>query len=294
MPADILPVGCPPSTSPIALVHRPAKGRRGLACWLALPAEISNDAPPLVAVHGIRRRAREQVRLFADRAAQLGRPIVAPLFDAQVWPRYQQVVRRGRADLALLGLLRELRLLGLWRTRHFDLFGYSGGAQFAHRFAMLYPQLVNRLIVASAGWYTFPEPAPFPYGVAAGPGRTGQWGPRLGAGLDRFLRLPIDVCVGAADTVSDDSTRRGSEIDRQQGGDRVARAHAWHRALREAAAGRGVTSRAALTVLPDAGHDFQDCVRRGGLDKIVLPDREEWPPVSRRPPWAEVETLQTR
>ena len=36
-------------------------------------------------------------------------------------------------------------------ANQFELAGYSGGAQFAHRFAMLYPQMVSRLTVSFGG-----------------------------------------------------------------------------------------------------------------------------------------------
>lgn len=256
------------------LTRRLAKGRSALDCWIALPPDISADASPVVAIHGIQRGVRDQAALFAARAAALGRPVIAPLFDEKGWPRYQQVVRNKRADLALLALLSELRLAGIWRTRTVELAGYSGGAQFAHRFAMLYPHLVSRLTVAAAGWYTFPDDAAFPYGLAPRPGRADDWGPKLAAGLDRFLGLPIQVCVGAEDTVVDPNTRSGPEIDRQQGVDRVTRAMRWAEALRRAAAERGIQPNVTLSVLPDCGHDFRSCVERGGLDRVVLPDSE--------------------
>ena len=261
--------------SNVTLLHRPAKGRGALGCWLALPHEISADAPPLVAIHGIRRRAQVQAELFGARATALGRPVIAPLFDERSWRRYQQVVRNKRADLALLALMMELRLADIWRTRTFELVGYSGGGQFVHRFAMLYPQLIARLTVVSAGWFTFPDDAAFPYGLAARPGRSDDWGPRLAAGLNRFLRLPIQVCVGAHDNVSDAHTRSTPEIDRQQGPDRMARAKRWVSALREAAVARGIDPCVSFEVLPNSGHDFHDCVRQGGLDRLVLPDAEE-------------------
>ena len=260
-------------SSAFTLLRRPAKERRALACWLALPDRISAEAPPLIAVHGIRRCAKDQAALFAPRATALGRPVIAPLFDADHWPRYQQVVRKGRADLALLALLAELRAAGIWGTPDVELAGFSGGAQFVHRFAMLYPTMVTRLTVASAGWYTFPDGAAFPYGLAARPGRADDWGPRLAGGLERFLRLPIQVCVGERDNLPDPNTRSGPEIDRQQGRDRVARAIGWADALRRAARERGIAPRVAMTLLPRCGHDFRACVRRGGLDRLVLPDQ---------------------
>lgn len=277
MSSDTLPYANPFPTPPVTVFFRPSRGQESLSCWLAIPAKAAAGQPPLVAVHGIRRRAQVQAEQFAARAAALGRPVIAPLFDASAWPNYQQVVRTRRADLALLDLLTELRLMGLWHGAQFDLFGYSGGAQFAHRFAMLFPHLVSRLIVASAGWYTFPDSAPFPYGVAEGPGRIGRWGPHLGAGLDRFLRLSIQVCVGADDSVRDPNTRIGPDLDRQQGTTRLTRAQGWVRALRAAARARAITPRVALAVLPGCGHDFETCVVRGGLDRIVLPDGDPEP-----------------
>ncbi len=259
------------------LVRRPRSGRTGLKCWLAMPSTLAADASPLVAIHGIRRRAPQQAELFAARAAAAGRPVIAPLFDETRWPRYQQVVRKQRADLALLALMNDLRLSGIWQTRHFELFGYSGGGQFAHRFAMLYPHLVTRLTVSSAGWYTFPDDSVFPYGLQARRGLGDDWGPRMAAGLNRFLRLPIQVCVGSEDCVQDPNTRSGAVIERQQGPDRLTRAGNWVAALRASATARGITPDIGLAVLPNCGHDFRSCVERGGLDRIVLPAPEAGP-----------------
>ena len=264
------------------VIKRPGSGRKGLTCWLALPDEISPEASPLVAVHGIRRGARQQAALYAARAAATGRPVIAPLFDKRKWPRYQQVVHRERADLALLGLMNELRLAGIWQTRSFELTGYSGGAQFAHRFALLYPHLVSRLTVASAGWYTFPDEAAFPYGLSARSDGSDDWGPRMEAGLDRFLCLPIQVSVGSEDCLQDPNTRSGPEIDRQQGLDRVTRAARWAEALRQAAVARGIAPRIDLSVLPGCGHDFRTCIEKGGLDRLTLPAAEPFSHTARQ------------
>jgi pimeloyl-ACP methyl ester carboxylesterase len=259
-----------PTTTGFTLLQRPATGTGSLGCWLALPATMTGAATPLVAVHGIRRGARQQAELLGERAAALGRPVIAPLFDEHNWPRYQRVVHRGRADLALLALMRELRLSGVWGGSRFELSGYSGGAQFAHRFAMLYPQLISRLTVVAAGWYTFPDTAPYPRGLAVRPDRRDDWGPRLAAGLDRFLRLPIRVCVGDRDCIPDRNTRAGEAIETHQGIDRKTRAHRWADALRAAAEARGVTPDLRFHVLPDCGHDFGDCVHNGHLDRVIL------------------------
>lgn len=260
------------SSRTFVLTRRSAKGDDDLSCWLALPDTISDTLPPLVAVHGIRREADAQAEFFGDRATALGRPVIAPLFEQTRWPRYQQAVRKGRADLALLRLMTELQDAGVWRTRKFDLFGFSGGAQFAHRFAMLHPGVVSRLITSSAGWYTFPDDAAFPYGLAPRPGRSDSWAPRLTARLDQFLALPMHVCVGAHDNSPDPNTRTGPEINAQQGLHRRARAMRWAEAVRSTAQARDIPSSVEFVALPSCGHNFRNCMTRGGLDRIVVPD----------------------
>lgn len=264
------------------LVFRPAQRAGALACWIALPERSHPSARPLVAMHGIRRAAQEQAALFAARANALGRPVIAPLFDAEHWPAYQRLAGAQRADLALLELLQRLQAEDVARADRFDLFGFSAGAQFAHRFAMLHPHRIGQLSVASAGWYTFPDSSAYPYGLGARSARA-DWGPRMRAELDAFLRLPIRVCVGAKDNVRDPNTRGGAAIDRQQGRDRRTRAARWVEALEIEAAVRGIVPRVKLSVLPDCGHDFRGCVRRGGLAKLVLPDPADdapWPLLS--------------
>ncbi len=182
-------------TSSFTLFQREACKETPLSCWIAHPRFPTPQRPPLVAIHGIRRGAEDQAALLAARAAAQGRSVIAPLFDEASWPRYQQVVRKGRADRALIALMQALRREGLWRTERFALTGFSGGAQFAHRFAMLHPRMVAELSVASAGWYTFPDDAVFPYGMGNRPNRWPDWGERFAANLDCFLSLPIRVAV---------------------------------------------------------------------------------------------------
>lgn len=252
------------------LVFSPARSVGGLACWIAVPAHADPAAPPLVAVHGIRRRAEEQAALFGARAAAQGRHVIAPLFDAENWPTYARIGHRRRADLALIELLEQLKRERVGQYDRFDLFGFSGGAQFAHRFAMLHPQRITRLSVASAGWYTFPDQAEYPYGLGQRAGRADDHASRMRTALDAFLRLPMRVCVGALDNVRDANTREGAELDLQQGRDRKARAARWVEAIEIAAAVRGIVPRVRLSVLPGCGHDFRRCMKRGALADAVF------------------------
>ena len=249
---------------------RPAAREGGLSAFLVVPDRLLAGTPPIVAVHGIARNAREQASLLAREAAARGHLVIAPHFDAERWKHYQRLGKKRRTDLALISLLADVRADYPILAGDIVLSGFSGGAQFAHRFALLHPRLVRRLIVTAAGWYTFPSDAPYPYGLSDRPGSIARWGETFAANLDQFLELPIEAAVGAFDNAADATLRRGEAIDRAQGVGRLSRATRWVEALQATARARGIDPRIRLHVLPDCAHDFAMCVRIGGLDRRIL------------------------
>ena len=262
-----------------ALEHRQGRLQRtrdigsadAIEAWIYTPRKIDPKAAPLVAVHGISRRAKQQAELFADAADRVGRIVIAPHFPKSTWAKYQRITKRHRADLPFLGLLDHVRLTGVADTRRFELFGYSGGAQFAHRFAMLYPQRLTKLHVAAAGWYCMPNTsARFPYGLAIRDGQRRDFGQPIPRALNRFLSLPIQVLCGEQDTTRDRELRQLPSVDRQQGQTRLARAQRYAGALIDAACSQGIAPDVSFQKIPDCAHSFAHCVYRGGLDRLVL------------------------
>lgn len=243
----------------------------GLGAWVAIPGRLASTVPPLVAIHGIGRDACSQARMFMPRAAAQGRLVIAPLFDEACWRRYQQLHGGPRrADVALLELIGWIGELWSVDVRRLALFGYSGGAQFAHRFAMLHPHRIANLCVCASGWYTWPDQTPFPGGVGPGLGRNAMLGEVAGRRLAEFLRIPIEVAVGIEDQERDASLRRGA-IDAQQGWNRRVRAARWVQAVRAAARRHGLDASIRITELPGAGHDFRQCMRGGNLARLAMP-----------------------
>lgn len=236
---------------------------------VVLGAYNQSSESPLVIVHGIARETDKIAQSIAPLAAASGRLIVLPIFDLDHWKTYQRPTSRVRADIALLRLLSALDTNSVMPRCRFDLAGFSGGAQFAHRFTWMYPHLVDRLTVASAGWWTFPNDAPFPYGMGTsqeGPTFAPMW---LRNNLRAFLSRKITVCVGEEDNVVDRNTRSGAFIDAQQGRDRLTRAHRWAEALRESARAEQIPEQVGFEVLPGCGHDFAVCAK-AGMAKIFL------------------------
>jgi pimeloyl-ACP methyl ester carboxylesterase len=253
-------------SSPRLTVHN---GRRKTTARF-LPAADKNGVP-LVALHGISRDAKAIWSAFQPNAAALGRALLVPLLDRKNWPHFQRI-DAFRPDLAVLDLLRRA---GLAHCK-IELFGYSGGAQLAHRFAMLYPHKVARLHIAAPGWFCLPNmDVVWPEGLGdaeqgtSGSPRTTLIGP-CQVQLPAYLSLPVRIWVGANDTERDAALRKSAELDRLQGINRLERATTYVEEFRKAAERLQIKPDIELCVLPGAGHDFVECARIGGLaDKIT-------------------------
>jgi hypothetical protein len=165
-----------------------------------------------------------------------------------------------RADAALDAALGTLSQRTGLSVDKFDLFGFSGGAQFGHRYAMLRPQRVRSLHLASAGYYTFLE-----HGIKWPRGLQGLPEDCPVSNHEPFLRLPIHVYVGDADRERDDGLRQDEATDLHQGLHRVARGQNWvgHILRRQERAGID-RPRPVFELLPRSGHDFLEVYRPDG------------------------------
>lgn len=247
-------------TSPILLVL-PGGGRRaGLYrdSWV----EASERHGVLVAALGYPARhydfAAYQLGGLVKNLRVLGRPLAdeadlprrTRLNDSDVtWdvePRRQAWIF-GDLD-RIFGVL--ARAAGSRRTGY-DVFGHSGGAQLAHRFAIFHPRSrADRIVAANAGLYTLPTPDdPLIYGLA---------GSRLGrADLAAALSARLAVLVGEKDNDPDhgDPHLHTPTAD-QQGLGRRTRGRAFFSAARDAARRAGLPLNWTLEVIPRVGHDY--------------------------------------
>lgn len=237
----------------------PLAGAPGAYFFLPDTIEGSSDVPLLICVHGISRNAREQVTSFAPEAAQRGYALLAPHFEEAGFADYQRLGRRGRgprADLALQNLISSFERHVSRSFGAYSLFGYSGGAQFAHRYTMAHPERVIATVCAAAGWYTHPDPrSSYPHGLRVGGALPGiQLEPR------RFLEIPMLVVVGSEDIARDESLRSSARVDRIQGGTRLERAQRWVDAMREASTRAKLPPSVRYEELEGVRHSFEACM----------------------------------
>lgn len=239
--------------------------------FLSLPKAGCKQSRVLVSVHGISLNAWEHAETFARYCDQYGLTVVAPLFlpgHFRGFQRFGQGHKRPgpRADRALDAILSEVTDVFGVPTDRIYMFGYSGGGQFVHRYAMANPDRVVAAAMGSPGWFTFPDiRSPFPYGVApAGPDGPG------GFDIDRFLKVPMGVWVGSNDHQRDEALRASSEIDEQQGTSRIERGRRWVDAMRAAAHARNLETSFHFSELAGCRHSFSQCVRDGEIDRLAL------------------------
>ncbi|MBK8543617.1 MAG: hypothetical protein IPL62_08600 [Caulobacteraceae bacterium] len=233
------------------------------------PATAPLGAPLVVSIHGIARNAAAHIYRLVDEAHRLGYCVLAPLFEKAKYGQYQQLIdaRSGvRSDLALIDMIDRVSRASGADGERLLLLGYSGGAQFAHRFVMAYPRRVASAVLAAAGWYTMPDSAmAYPLGVD-----TSAMATELRLDADAYLRVPMHVLVGDLDTARDGSLRRSDLIDSSQGRTRIARARTWVSAMSAAAAARDLPSLVDAGLLRSVGHSFTESVEKSELAKLAF------------------------
>lgn len=225
--------------------------RDGQRYYLYVPRRVIREparARILVSVHGYSGRknnssGRSRVKSAATRwtklADDVGLVVLAPQFDEDRFDNdYQRLNLFGdkRADDRLHELISLITtaLPGL-NGKKILLFGFSGGGQFVHRYALFHPDRIDRAVAGGAGWYVFPdEKLPYPIGLDPRSLPKDRI-PNL-AGL---CQVPLLILVGERDEDEGDFrttySKNGREYDliQLQGKGRWQRASNWVAALKQ-------------------------------------------------------------
>ena len=232
---------------------------------LHVPSVRSDEPRMVVSIHGASRNVDVQARLLSAYAEMHGAVLVVPYFSATAFGDYAKLGRIGRgkrADLALHHIVTDAAARTGVSADRIHLFGFSSGAQFAHRYAMAYPQRVAFAVIANAGRFTMPDPAQkFPRGI-----RSTSKLPGLLFDPEAFLRVPMKVFVGKRDDGGTTLPRRSSRPDRETTRAlRAERARQWVAAMNEAGRERELDLQIDCEELPDRIRSFRSSVLRAGL-----------------------------
>ena len=249
--ARVAPAGTADSAAPFTYVPTKAAA--------AQPLQV------VIALHGVGGAGKDFAAPLVQEAERNGWLLVAPTFAYGDWHNPDEVaaedVEIAQRLVATINALPERTHLQL--KPHVDLIGFSRGAQVAHRFALFFPEDVDRVVAFSAGTYTMPyrtkdidgdgrpDMLALPYGSA-------DFNKRLGHPINplRLKQVRFLIGVGSADNSAGDVPH---QWDVYEGKTRLERALEFVDALRS----QGV--RCSLQVFPGVGHE----VTRAMLNQAV-------------------------
>lgn len=218
-----------------------------------VPPRGLSPAPVLLALHGVGDAGESFSAHLVDRAKSEGWVLLAPTFSYGDWQNPNQLAREGPT---LMDQLRQMleRLpqdAGIPVQSRVLLYGFSRGAQLAHRFAMVYPELVLGVAALSAGVYTLPLDSievegqtvvlVYPYGAADLAARFGR-----PLDLEQLRRVHFLIGVGELDN---DPAGLPRQWDPYIGRTRLERARAFARVL------HSLEIPYTLVVFPEKGHE---------------------------------------
>ncbi|MFD1627341.1 alpha/beta hydrolase [Azospirillum griseum] len=228
----------------------------------------------LVAMHGT---GRTSFLEFRDGFAEFGRwhdcAVLCPLFPIGMGGTsdrsgYKYLVDGDiRYDRLVLAMVAETAATYGQDWSRFALFGFSGGGQFAHRFAILHPDRLWAVSIGAPGSVTMLDP-------------TKDWwvgirdiGDRFGVAFDAaaLARLPVQMLVGDADLETWEITHTPGGLHWMEGANDAGRTRPDRlAALKRSFAQAGVTVR--FDRLPGVAHDrlrFLDRVKDFLSDAIA-------------------------
>ena len=132
----------------------------------------------------------------------------------------------------------------------YNLFGFSAGAQFVHRFIQFKPNArFNKVVAGAAGWYTVPENnIPFPYGL--------DNSILTNTNLSNLLSKDLYIQVGALDNDPNSVGLRHNEYADAQGLNRVTRAVHFFESGQNIAESSNDNLNWSLHIIQGAGHNL--------------------------------------
>lgn len=239
---------------------------RTLRVHAICPNEGLSDAPIVIAMHGLDRKAADFRDLLVAPALRNQQIVLVPEFDPEQFPGVyaynfggvrlappdNRVLPRVQWTFSLLDRMFAHVHAGIGsRRKGFGLFGNSAGSQFVLRYlALMEATFVERAVASNSGVYMLPDLArDYPVGMG-------------GLDLDRrhlrrYFERPLDILLGDADidVAAHDLPR--DEVAMAQGAHRLARGQ-WHFShCARLADELGTRFEWRLHIVPGAGHVSQ-------------------------------------
>ena len=193
----------------------------------ALPKEINENTKVLFIIHGASRDVEKYLNQWIEEPQDKNVILVAPHFTLENYPYFATLGMATSSGRMIKDQSNHLRdsVSSFYnyfqskynlKTNSYLIFGFSAGSQFVHRYLMYGEDMrAEKIVLGSAGWYTFLNNEPFPYGIKNMPLERKR--------LEWFLSTQVLFVLGVEDDDSNHKTLNLSRGARKQGDHRYER-----------------------------------------------------------------------
>ncbi len=235
-----------------------------ITVYTYLPDNDNLDKPIIFAMHGSSRSIVNNCGYWSESADQYNFLVVCPEFNESQFPGSDYYQNGGMfindqftdstkwAYNMIEEIFSYLIEKGATSKTTYGIYGFSGGGQFVHRYAIFTdPKRASIIIPAGSGWYTLLSyDESFPYGLSNSP--------FIEENLANKFALPLIVLVGENDTDPNDSSLRKTEEAMRQGNHRYARAKFFYESAKNKAKSINAQFNWKLETVPNFGHSARN------------------------------------
>ena len=145
--------------------------------FYSLPEEVNDETMLLFIIHGASRDVEKYLNQWIEEPQDKNVILVAPHFTKENYPYFATLGMATSSGRTIKNQSNHLRdsVSSFYnyfqskynlKTNSYLIFGFSAGSQFVHRYLMYGEDMrAEKVVLGSAGWYTFLNNEPFPYGI---------------------------------------------------------------------------------------------------------------------------------
>ena len=219
------------SSSDIKKVTYAAWDKPDVELYYKLPNEINNNTKLIFVIHGASRDVKRYLEAWLEQSKDKNVILVAPFFSKDSFQYYNTLglasssgknFKNSKTKLtnSISSFFTFFKSKYDLKTETYRIFGFSGGSQIVHRY-MMYgtDERVELAAIGSAGWYTFLNNEPFPFGITNMPVDKNR--------LDWFLSKEVLFIVGKNDNDPNHSSLNSNYGAKKQGAHRHQRGESY-------------------------------------------------------------------
>lgn len=237
-----------------------------------IPSGDIEDMPVLFVLHGAGRDASDIRNAWISEANKKGFAVISPEFTEQSFPGGNGYIlgnvfmdgnnpspqtlnpERDWTFSLIEPIFDEFKSLSGSNASMYNMYGFSAGAQFAHRFMFFKPNArFDKVFAAAAGWYTVPNDAVnFPYGLAGSPLEDRS--------LEVYFSKKLTLQIGTLDNNPNEPGLRRNELADKQGDNRYDRAYYMFNTSKSFGDELGMNFNWNIIETPDNDHSLEPSV----------------------------------